>query len=142
MSSSHWVNITIAAMGLVATIISGAIGYASGGSVIKKEYVQIAISNLNNKESSPNMRSWSMEVISEFSPIPFGKDLRSNIVSGKALFPPPQLPASLSQNCDPVPVPPSPMTDPERIVWEHNLISAYGDCAARHRLTVDAWPKG
>jgi hypothetical protein len=33
-----------------------------------------------------------------------------------------------------------PLIDPPRAEWEAELMLAYGDCAARHRLTVEAWP--
>jgi hypothetical protein len=34
------------------------------------------------------------------------------------------------------------MIDPDRLAWEASLIAAWGECAARHRLTVEAWPSG
>jgi len=33
------------------------------------------------------------------------------------------------------------MIDPERAIWEKTVVDQYGICAARHRATVDAWPK-
>jgi hypothetical protein len=35
--------------------------------------------------------------------------------------------------------PPLLMIDPERALWEADIISKYVDCATKHRLTVDAW---
>jgi hypothetical protein len=40
-----------------------------------------------------------------------------------------------------VPAPPSPLIDPLRVEWEAEILLMYGDCAARHRLTVEAWPE-
>jgi hypothetical protein len=31
------------------------------------------------------------------------------------------------------------LTDPERAIWEVEIIAKYGDCALRHRRTVEAW---
>jgi hypothetical protein len=33
------------------------------------------------------------------------------------------------------------LLDPDRTIWENMMIAAYGDCAGRHRATVEAWPK-
>ena len=52
-----------------------------------------------------------------------------------------RLQANLAANCPPVPAPPSPLIDPPRAEWEAELLLTYGDCAARHRLTVEAWPE-
>lgn len=53
----------------------------------------------------------------------------------------PRLAANLAAPCPPLPLPPEPLTDPDRGFWEADMIAKYGDCAARHRATVDAWPK-
>jgi hypothetical protein len=58
-----------------------------------------------------------------------------------AATPMPRLQANLAANCSPIPAPPSPLIDPLRAEWEADLLLAYGDCGARHRLTVDAWPQ-
>lgn len=56
-----------------------------------------------------------------------------------AQMPPP--PANLAQNCPPLRKPPAVLIDPDRAEWEAEIIASYGDCAARHRLTVGAWQK-
>ena len=53
----------------------------------------------------------------------------------------PPLPANLAAECPPLPVPPDPLIDPERLAWEGGAVISYEDCRARHRLTVAAWPK-
>jgi hypothetical protein len=53
--------------------------------------------------------------------------------------PMPLPPANLASNCPPLPNPPSTLTDPERAIWEVEIIAKYGDCALRHKMTVDAW---
>jgi hypothetical protein len=54
-------------------------------------------------------------------------------------MPIPQPPANLANNCPELPKPPQPLSDPERAIWELEIIAKYGDCALRHRLTIDAW---
>lgn len=48
-------------------------------------------------------------------------------------------PANLSQSCDALPAPPQPLTDPDRLQWEADLLYAYAACAARHKALSDAW---
>jgi len=46
-------------------------------------------------------------------------------------------PPNLATNC---PVLPEPARlDPDRLIWELSIVSAYNDCATKHRLTVEAW---
>jgi hypothetical protein len=52
-------------------------------------------------------------------------------------MPPP--PANLANNCPDIPGMPSPAIDPERAIWEVDLVALYGDCALRHRLAINAW---
>lgn len=50
-------------------------------------------------------------------------------------------PANLASDCQELPKPPELLTDPERAIWELEIIAKYGNCALRHRLTVEAWSK-
>lgn len=52
-------------------------------------------------------------------------------------MPPP--PANLAGPCEALSAPPTPLLDPERMVWELETVSRYQDCATRHRLTIEAW---
>ena len=52
-------------------------------------------------------------------------------------MPPP--PANLSQPCPSINPAPIPLQDPERALWEADMLNAYTLCAARHWLTVQAW---
>ena len=56
-----------------------------------------------------------------------------------SIVPMPLPPANLASNCPVLPAPPSLLTDPDRATWEVDLIAKYGDCALKHRLTVEAW---
>lgn len=51
------------------------------------------------------------------------------------------LPANLAANCPGLPTPPEPLIDHDRAIWEATLIARYADCALRHRMTVEAWPR-
>jgi hypothetical protein len=33
------------------------------------------------------------------------------------------------------------LLDPERVIWEMGILTAYADCAVKHRMTVDAWQR-
>ncbi len=39
--------------------------------------------------------------------------------------------ANLSQRCPTLPLPPSPLVDPARLLWEMTVVGMYGDCAGR-----------
>ena len=56
-----------------------------------------------------------------------------------SIVPMPLPPANLASNCPVLSAPPSILTDPDRATWEVDLIAKYGDCALKHRLTVEAW---
>lgn len=48
-------------------------------------------------------------------------------------------PANLAQLCDRLPKLPQPLTDPDRLQWEADVVYIYAACAARHAATVRAW---
>ncbi|KQM21527.1 hypothetical protein ASE49_14045 [Novosphingobium sp. Leaf2] len=54
--------------------------------------------------------------------------------------PTPELQANLRQRCLDLPGAPVSLVDPDRGTWEEAIIATYGDCAGRHRATVEAWP--
>lgn len=64
----------------------------------------------------------------------------SSCSRGVSITPIPSLPANLKAHCTVVRSAPAPFFDPERIIWEMEIIAQYADCAARHRMIVDAWP--
>lgn len=51
----------------------------------------------------------------------------------------PQPPANLAANCPNLPAPPAVLVDPDRAVWEVEVLAKYADCATKHRLTIEAW---
>jgi hypothetical protein len=58
-----------------------------------------------------------------------------------SVTPMPQPPVNLASNCPLLPAPPALLTDPDRAVWEADIIAKYTDCSVKHRLTVEAWKK-
>lgn len=48
-------------------------------------------------------------------------------------------PANLAQLCDQLPPLPQPLTDPDRLQWEADLVYLYAACAARHAMAIRAW---
>ena len=59
---------------------------------------------------------------------------------GRVTPPTVPLPANLSAPCVAIPPLPEPFVGAARDEWEAALILLYGECAARHRETVRAWP--
>ena len=56
-----------------------------------------------------------------------------------SVTPMPLPPANLASKCPTLQNPPLLMVDPERSLWEADIIAKYIDCATKHRLTVEAW---
>jgi hypothetical protein len=48
-------------------------------------------------------------------------------------------PANLAAKCPTLNNPPVVLVDPERALWESDIIAKYTDCSVKHRLTVQAW---
>jgi hypothetical protein len=56
-----------------------------------------------------------------------------------SVTPMPLPPANLAAKCPTLQNPPMVMIDPERALWEADIIAKYTDCSVKHRLTVKAW---
>ena len=56
-----------------------------------------------------------------------------------SVTPMPLPPANLASKCPTLQDPPTVMIDPERALWEADIIAKYTDCSSKHRLTVKAW---
>lgn len=75
-----WSTVAVAAIGVVGTIAGSMVGYKSGSMAVDKDYVQMAISSLAAKDTSPELRSWSVEVLNKLAPVPFGPALKRELV--------------------------------------------------------------
>jgi hypothetical protein len=56
-----------------------------------------------------------------------------------SVTPMPLPPVNLASQCPTLQNPPAVMIDPERALWEADIIAKYADCSVKHRLTVKAW---
>jgi hypothetical protein len=56
-----------------------------------------------------------------------------------SVTPMPLPPANLAAKCPALSNPPLVLIDPERALWEADIIAKYTDCSVKHRLTVQAW---
>ena len=56
-----------------------------------------------------------------------------------SVTPMPLPPANLASKCPTLNNPPAVLVDPERALWEADIIAKYTDCSVKHRLTVQAW---
>lgn len=56
-----------------------------------------------------------------------------------SISPMPPPPVNLETPCRELPNVPSPLIDPERVLWENELLIRYAECSVKHRLTVEAW---
>lgn len=56
-----------------------------------------------------------------------------------SVTPMPLPPANLASKCPTLQDPPTYLIDPERALWEADIIAKYTDCSVKHRLTVKAW---
>lgn len=96
-SQGGWVTIAVAALGILGTLGSGAIGYQSGALSVNKDYAQMAMRNLQNENTSPELRSWSVEVLNKLAPIPFDETLRDQLIINRYVTP--DIPQTLSSPC-------------------------------------------
>ncbi len=85
MKSENWATVIIAIAGVIGAIVSGPMGYQSGSSAVNKDYVSLAISTLDKKDASPELRKWAVDVLGDLSPVPFGDKLKSQLASGEPL---------------------------------------------------------
>lgn len=79
MNEGGWATVVIAGLGLAGTVAAGAFGYQAGTAAVNKDYVQIAVTNLDRKDASPELRKWSVDVLNRLSPVPFGRKLEGEL---------------------------------------------------------------
>lgn len=54
---------------------------------ISAQYVELAIDVLAEKDNDTSLRTWAVDVLSKFSPVGFGVDLRKNLVEAQETLP-------------------------------------------------------
>jgi len=78
---SPWLAVAIAIVGTVGTVAAGAIGYQSGSKAVDKDYVQMAITSLGSKDTSPELRQWSVQILNKLAPVPLSQKLQEQLVT-------------------------------------------------------------
>jgi hypothetical protein len=84
-SGEHALTVVVAVIGMVATGISGVVGYQTGTNAVNKDYVSLAISTIDKKDASPELRKWAVDVLNTLSPVPFGAKLKKELTTGTPL---------------------------------------------------------
>ena len=56
-----------------------------------------------------------------------------------SISPMPPPPVNLETPCPTLSDVPNPLADPERALWESELLAKYAECSVKHRLTIEAW---
>lgn len=56
-----------------------------------------------------------------------------------SIQPMPRPPVNLETDCQKLPSVPTPLIDPDRALWESEIITRYAECSVKHRLTIEAW---
>ncbi|GAO38360.1 hypothetical protein SCH01S_14_00240 [Sphingomonas changbaiensis NBRC 104936] len=141
MSESIWANVAIGGFGLIGVIVAGVLGYQSGSNAVNKDYVQLAATMLTNKESSPELRKWSVDVLNKMSPVPFTqkqKEVLTGAIVPVFMPPVPQNKVGLTKNMrelcpDVIKNAPKEMTRE----WMLFVLEKYERCRARHNVMVD-----
>jgi len=71
---------------LVTPIVVAIISYNSNRTSTDKDYVNIAVSILNAKDSSKENRQWALRILNKLSPIPFSEKGQETLAGGGELY--------------------------------------------------------
>ena len=78
--NSPWIAVAIACVGVAGTLGGAILGHQGGAMSVNKDYVQIAMDNLNNRNTIPALRKWSIDVLNELSPVPMDRSLKEQLL--------------------------------------------------------------
>jgi len=136
--NTPWTNIVIALIGVVGTVAAGAIGYQSGSKAVDKDYVQIATSILDRKDTSPELRKWSVDVLSSLSPVPFTPRLKTELsaaglASTRYIVNRIKVPGNMRTLCPDLIG--TALRENKEIPYE-SLVREFGECRLRHNSTI------
>jgi hypothetical protein len=132
-----WATALVAGLGMLGTVTAGLIGFQSGARAVDKDYVQIAMTIMSQKEASPQMRGWAVRVLNDLSPVPFGAELKEQLTKdgfeGSTLVAP-----RIELNADIMSFCPDFLRGKKKVdasmLWP--LIDAYESCAVKHNVSV------
>lgn len=135
---SPWLAVAIAIVGTVGTVTAGAIGYQSGSKAVDKDYVQMAITNLGNNTTSPELRQWSVQILNKLAPVPLSDKLREQLVSSRYIVPKIPIPNAAAPCPDLIKQTKNDKFDPADIEYHNRLfgrfIREYEDCRIKHDI--------
>lgn len=138
-TGEHLATVGVAVVGLAAAIISGMMGYQTGSNAVNKDYVSLAISTLDKKDATPELRKWSVDVLSKLSPVPFDAKLKEELaVNGltreRVVFRRVEAPKSLLVKC------PNLMPKNDSAIsaeLAQKVVNSYDLCRAKHEFLTD-----
>ena len=81
--------LSLAAIPVVLGIVGHFVHRSLQNEQLKRDYVQMAVSILGNRESDLSLREWAVRVIDQYSPVKFAEvapGLRENLKSGEVGF--------------------------------------------------------
>ena len=141
MNAEGWIAVSLGVAGIAGTLIGSTLGYQSGTASVNKDYVQMAITNLDRKDASPELRKWSVDVLSKLSPVPFGKKLENQLAAGPApiistryIWQPIKVPAEFTVRC------PDVMKGWGHVITDDQamkVVRQYNQCRIRHDALID-----
>lgn len=139
MKAENWVTVIAVVLGLIGTIVSGVIGYQSGSNAVNKDYVSLAITTLDKKDASPELRKWAVDVLSQLSPVAFGDKLKKELVNGtpfiiSGVTPTVKIPPGLDKQC------PDVMKGTGKVVGRAiavKVLNEYEKCRIRYELMLE-----
>jgi hypothetical protein len=145
------IYLIISALSLLLTpILVAIITYSSGQSGVNKDYVSIAVSILNSKDSTPENRKWALRILDRLSPIGFSEESQKQLEGGSGLTNEPikVIPAYGPKNpfikkgepftkvCAPVKGPSRAWTDEDMADYITKIGKSYADCSRRHQTAL------
>ena len=125
---------------LLIAIFGWSIQSRMSSDTVRKDYVQMAIGILSNKDTKNDkeLREWASKLIRQSSPVPFGKEVQASLASGSITVTPPIPKSVLKMELMEPPEPwrPLPATRP---LPSDDLIANYADnleISTRNRLKL------
>lgn len=122
---------------VLVPLLTAALGFVAGNRSVNKDYVEIAVGVLNDEKSPKDLRVWAVSLLDDLAPVSFSEKAKEGLVAGASLGRLRVNSSDIYNLCPPIPPLPKSNVDPQRAVWESQLIALYGECASRHRHLIE-----
>jgi hypothetical protein len=147
----HWAPLLMSSLSLLITpILVSIITYNSSQSSVNKDYVSIAVSVLNSKDSTQENRKWALRLLTNLSPVPFSEESQKQLANGSGLTAGPikimpmygpknpliKKSSSVTKPCQPVLGPDRPWAEKDMKIYIEQIGKSYAECAKRHELAL------